>query len=166
VPRAIAQCQSLGAACAEAGDLLADRGPDAPNLATAQSQPLIAVLDDEDDAAASICQCLSLQHLRALPFTDPADLVAALRTHEVDAFVLDWSLGSSGTSGDLVEWLRANPATADAPIFILTGTMSVSGRPTDRELSAAIELHGLLFRRKPLPCVRLAQDLRAAIRPR
>ena len=127
-----------------------------------QAHPRIAVLDDEDDAAASICQCLALQHLHAFPFTDPAELLLAIEKNPMDAFVLDWSLGDR-TSFALVEALRANPTVRSTPIFILTGTLTVGGRPVDAQLFEAIKMHRLQFRTKPLSCTKLASDLRKAI---
>ena len=127
-----------------------------------RAPPQIAVLDDEDDAAASICQCLTLQRLHAFPFTDPGDLLLAIEKNTMDAFVLDWSLGDK-TSCGLVQALRANPIVCSAPIFILTGTLAVGGRPVDPQLFEAIKTYRLQFRTKPLSCTKLALDLRTAI---
>ena len=123
---------------------------------------MVAVLDDEDDAAAAISHCLSLQQLRAIAFTDEEQLLAALARHRIDAFVLDWQLGRE-TSASLVRALRADPETAAAPIFILTGTLSIGGRPLDRHLVSAIEAFQLLFRPKPWSCAKLARDIRSAV---
>jgi FixJ family two-component response regulator len=132
--------------------------------APAVIQPLltVAVLDDEDDAAASICQCLALHRWLALPFTESSDLLRALASKTVDAFVLDWSL-SSGTSQGLIQRLRGDLALGETPIFVLTGTMSVSGRPLDDALVRAIKTYRLCFRAKPLSCAKLATDLRTAM---
>ena len=127
-----------------------------------QAHPRVAVLDDEDDAAASICQCLVLQRLQAFPFTDPAELLLVIEKNTMDAFVLDWSLGDR-TSCGLVQALRADPIMGSAPIFILTGTLAVGGRPVDPQLFEAIKTYRLQFRTKPLLCTKLAIDLRAAI---
>jgi len=127
-----------------------------------QAHPRVAVLDDEDDAAASICQCLALQRLQAFPFTDPAELLLVIEKHAMDAFVLDWSLGDR-TSCGLVEALRADPIVCSAPIFILTGTLAVGGRPVDPRLFEVIRTYRLQFRTKPFSCTKLALDLRTAI---
>jgi hypothetical protein len=62
-----------------------------------------------------------------------------------------------------VRALRADAETAAAPIFILTGTLSIGGRPLDRHLVSAIETYKLLFRPKPWSCAKLARDIRSAI---
>jgi len=121
----------------------------------------VAVLDDEADAAASICACLCQHKIDAQPFAAPSEVVAALAHVDFDAFVLDWCLADK-TSADLIEALR-HRLKADAPIFILSGGMPRSGLAVDDQLASAIERHRLLFRAKPISCAVLAVDLKSAI---
>ena len=121
----------------------------------------VAVLDDEADAAASICACLCRHQIEAHPFTEPGEVVAALAHAEFDAFVLDWCLADE-TSADLVRALRLR-SKPDAPIFILSGCMPRSGLAVDALLASAIERYRLVFRTKPISCAVLAVDLKSAI---
>lgn len=155
-PQCASACASAEATCvADEVDFVT-----APELLAAQRNGCgtVAVLDDEDEAAASICECLALRGFKAMPFTDPLELLTMANSQPVDAFVLDWWLGHQNSSR-LIESLRASPTIAGIPMFILTGTYALNGRPTDPALIEAIKTHGLHYRRKPLPCPQLADDL-------
>ena len=121
----------------------------------------VAVLDDETEAAASVCACLCRHQIEAHAFTEPTEVVAALARADFDAFVLDWCLADE-TSADLVRALRLR-SKPDAPIFILSGGMPSSGLAVDDQLADAIETYRLLFRTKPISCAVLAVDLKSAI---
>jgi len=121
----------------------------------------VAVLDDETDAATSICACLCRHQIEAHPFTEPSEVVSALADAEFDAFVLDWCLADE-TSADLVRELRLR-SKPDAPILILSGGVPRSGLAVDAQLASAIERYRLVFRTKPISCAVLAVDLKSAI---
>ena len=131
-------------------------------IAEPHSCPTIVVLDDEADAAASISQGLTLQRLTAIPFTSDDAVLSATASSRVDAFVLDWCLGARTALG-LVRALRNRVATHSTPIFILSGSLSMNGRPLDGQLLAALESFQLHYRAKPISCARLARDIIAAI---
>jgi DNA-binding response OmpR family regulator len=121
----------------------------------------VAVLDDEVDVAASICQCLRLQGLDAIAFTDPDTLWLAAKGGRFHAFVLDWTL-AHGTSEALIRSLREHPRVGSAPIFVLTATSSFGGVPADRQLARAVKQYGLHYRPKPFSCAVLGEQLRQA----
>lgn len=128
-------------------------------------QPLVckvAVLDDDQDAAASIAAILTQQGLDAAPFTTSESLEAATRHEQFAAFVLDWLLGDT-TAATLIVKLRADPALAKAPIFLLSGNLALGGVPSDPDLAAAIRQYQLAYRPKPYSSIRLARDIVQAL---
>ena len=145
-------------------------GPDVPATVHREARrpcrhsgcPRVAVLDDEVDVAASICQCLRLQGLDAVAFSDPDALRLAVQGGRFHAFVLDWTL-AHGTSEALVRSLRDHPGVRSAPIFVLTATAPLGGAPTDGRLARAVEQHGLHYRAKPFSCAVLGRQLQQAL---
>lgn len=123
----------------------------------------VAVLDDDHDVAASVAAILTKQGLDASAFTSCDGLEAAVRTEIFAAFVLDWFLGD-GTAAALIVRLRSDRTLAKAPIFLLSGNLSVGGVPTDPHLAAVIRRYQLRYRAKPYSSVRLAKDLSQALR--
>jgi DNA-binding NtrC family response regulator len=122
----------------------------------------VAVLDDDQDAAASIAELLVRQGLNATAFTSTQGLVAATQSETFAAFVLDWLVGDT-TAASLIAQLRAKPALVNAPMFLLSGNLSVGGVPSDPELAQAIRLHRLHYRVKPCSAIVLARELLNAL---
>jgi len=121
----------------------------------------VAVLDDEVDVAAAVCQCLRLKGLDAVAFSDPDTLWLAVQGGPFHAFVLDWTL-AHGTSEAVVKSLRDHPGVRSAPIFVLTATTSFGGVPMDEQLARAVQQYGLHYRTKPFSCALLGQQLQQA----
>jgi len=121
----------------------------------------VAVLDDDADVVAAIGEVLRLQGLEVQEFTEQAELSLVIRETFFDAYVLDWLLGDV-TALDIVVQLRADPASASIPIFLLSGNLALGGVPTDPVLAAAIAEHRLFYRAKPFSTRQLARDICAA----
>jgi DNA-binding response OmpR family regulator len=126
------------------------------------SAPKVAVLDDDENVVASITEALNEKGIDASPFVSAESLEAAALQVAFAAFVLDWLLDDT-TAATLISKLRASPAHAQAPIFVLSGNLAVGGVPSDLELATAIREYRLEYRAKPFSTVRLAQDLITAI---
>jgi DNA-binding NtrC family response regulator len=118
----------------------------------------VAILDDDADVTASIAAILRRMNLQAFEFTDAQVLAAEARAHAFDAYVLDWLLDDV-TAITLIEELRSQASNVQAPIFLLSGNLAVSGVPSDAALSYAIERYQLIYRAKPYSTVKLAKDL-------
>jgi CheY-like chemotaxis protein len=100
---------------------------------TLQHQPTatmrIAVLDDEDDVAHSLCDQLRSAGLEAVPFSRSADLIEAMTTRPYDGYVLDWLL-AEGNATPLLATLRAQ--AQPAAVVLLSGKLrSGSADPVD-----------------------------------
>jgi DNA-binding response OmpR family regulator len=121
----------------------------------------VAVLDDDRDAALSIAAVFRVAHMRAVAFTDAELLVVGSQWDRFDAFVLDWSIGC-GSAEPVVRRLRMQDCYLDAPIFLLSGSVTIDGSPSDPALARAIGEHRLEFRVKPFSLHRLASQIIAA----
>jgi len=130
----------------------------ASTLAAPRAPLRVAVLDDDADVVAAIGEVLRLQGLAVEEFTDPAELSLAISESGFDAYVLDWLLGDV-TALDIVVQLRAGPASASIPIFLLSGNLALGGVPTDPVLAEAIAEHRLFYRAKPFSTRQLARDI-------
>ncbi len=122
----------------------------------------VAVLDDDRDTATSIADLLTRQGFLASAYSNAQSLETAAGRDGFVAFVLDWMLGE-GTAAGLIVKLRADPALARAPIFLLSGNLAVSGVPHDPDLVSAIRDYQLHFRSKPYSSVLLAKELASAL---
>ncbi|MGH7909983.1 MAG: response regulator, partial [Thermodesulfobacteriota bacterium] len=105
----------------------------------------VAVVDDDDNLAASICQFLREKGLDAISYRTGDHLRAALETARFDGFILDWMLGD-GTIRELLAEVRAkNP---NGPIIILTGQIEAGGAQED-DLAATISAYRAQLYEKP-----------------
>lgn len=125
-------------------------------------RPRIAALDDDLAAVASVTAILTQSGFDVVPYTEATQLERASRTAPFAAYVLDWYLGSTTAAG-LIDALRRSPASARAPIFLLSGNLAVGGMPTDEALARTIDRHRVQYRAKPYSGVKLAADLRQAL---
>ena len=128
-------------------------------------RPRIATLDDDPAAVASVTAILNQSGFEVLPYTDAQQLERASRAEPFAAYVLDWYLGST-TAAALIETLRRGPASARAPIFVLSGNLAPGGVPTDKALACIIERYRVQYRAKPYSALKLAAELRLALRER
>lgn len=105
----------------------------------------VAVVDADDNLAASICQFLREKGLDAISYRTGDQLRVALETARFDGFILDWMLGD-GTIHELLAGVRAkNP---HGPIVILSGQFEAGGAQED-ELAATILAYRAQLYEKP-----------------
>ena len=118
----------------------------------------VAVLDDDPDTADSIVASMKARHFDASGYQDPDELLRALGSCRFDAFVVDWQL-SHGTSAPLIQELRRRRETSQAPIYVLSGNLTIDGIPADVDLARAVQAYGVRYRCKPFSIRRLCQEL-------
>ena len=105
----------------------------------------VAVVDDDDNLAASICQFLREKGLEAISYRTGDHLRAALESARFDGFILDWMLGEGSIRELLAEVRARNPS---GPIVILTSQIATSGKQED-ELAATLSAYRAQLYEKP-----------------
>lgn len=105
----------------------------------------VAVVDDDDNLAASICQFLREKGLDAISYRSGDHLRAALETARYDGFIVDWMLGEGTIRELLAEVRKKNP---NGPIIVLTGQIEAGGSQED-DLAAAISAYRAQLYEKP-----------------
>ena len=94
------------------------RGPDGP---------AILIVDDDPATRALVCGVLAPTGAAFLEAGDGSRALELVESHHPDVIVLDWMM--PGVSGlDVVQTLRANPATAAIPIVVLTARSAAEDR--------------------------------------
>jgi len=86
-----------------------------------QPEKAIAVLDDDQELALSICSHLKGSGYEARPFYRIADLLAAAKSTRYDGFVIDWIVGETSAM-NLITTLRAEDPSC--PIVVLTAQVT------------------------------------------
>lgn len=84
-------------------------------------KPLIAILDDNSDAADELARSLQKRNFSAVPFYSMDALLAAMDKTTFSGFILDWMLGPV-TAKDCIEEIRIK-RNVSAPIIVLTAFM-------------------------------------------
>ncbi|WP_425125780.1 helix-turn-helix domain-containing protein [Burkholderia gladioli] len=84
-------------------------------------KPLIAILDDNGDAANELARALQKRNFSAIPFHSSSALLAAMDKTTFGGFVLDWMLETE-TARNCIEAIRIKRGIT-APIVILTAYM-------------------------------------------
>jgi CheY-like chemotaxis protein len=107
---------------------------------------IVAVLDDDRDLTASVCEQLAAAGYDARAYTEIAELQASAKAQKFDGFVIDWIIGDT-TALELISTLRAK--NARAPIVVLTGQV-LEGAVDEFDIAHAIARFGLVFSEKPL----------------
>jgi DNA-binding NtrC family response regulator len=124
----------------------------------------VAVLDDDCDLATAVAAVLSKNSLHARAFNTAESLLEACDGERFDAFVLDWLLADR-TTFELIRTLRTTHRSARAPIFLLSGSLTIGEAPSDPALAQAITSYHLHCRVKPYSALRLAKDVLAVVSP-
>ncbi|MCS6890523.1 MAG: response regulator transcription factor [Rhodovarius sp.] len=128
----------------------------AARLGEAVGAPVILVADDEETLTAEICDQLQRNGLYPVAAHSLADCLLVLTSRQVDAILLDHSLGPV----DALPLLPALRAMTDAPILIHTGSRDEADRILGFELGADDVLV------KPVSGRELVARLRARLRGR
>ena len=121
----------------------------------------VAIVDDDDELAASIVQFLREKGLDAVSYRTGENLLAALETSRFDGFIIDWMLGE-GDIRDLLPAVRArNPA---APIIILTSPIKAVGAH-EEELESMLATYRAQLYEKPTRMLSLFTALDLGFEP-
>lgn len=93
---------------------------------THKAAPAVLVVDDEPSMLRVLDRLLALHEFSPLQASDDAQATLIAQREQVDAFIVDLTLGRGHSGLELVAWLRRQHAYTNAPIFILTGNMDMS----------------------------------------
>ncbi len=117
----------------------------------------VAVLDDDLLTAEMIRDVLADNGLSATAYTSAAVLWSAQQhTSGHDVFVLDWALGVETAEVLIRQLRRIKPR---APIFLLSGHLTVNGRPMDPAIGAVLQQFDVVYLQKPISIRDLAQRI-------
>lgn len=129
--------------------------PDVPRYAVerltlsapaAQTGFRVAVVDDDPNAAESLCDWFTSSGFEATAFHAAADLLEA-GLGEFDAFVVDFILGSGQSSQHLVEQIRRS--RPQSPVALLTGHLR-DGIASEDTLTGMMRALQVMFFEKPV----------------
>ncbi|KVN77270.1 helix-turn-helix domain-containing protein [Burkholderia ubonensis] len=91
-------------------------------------KPIIAILDDNSNAADELSRSLQKRDFSTVPFYSIDALLAAMERTRFGGFILDWMIGSE-TARRCIEAIRVKH-NIDSPIIILTAYMGHAGHAT------------------------------------
>lgn len=126
----------------------------------------VAVLDDDLDMLRSVSSVLLAMGFDTHSYQDPKELLSNVNTQGFDAFVFDWILEGT-TARPVIEQVRTGSQSSNAPIFVLSGNLSMSGVPADDSMATTIHNYDIEYRLKPYPVSKLAREIqqRLGLRP-
>ncbi|MPV59502.1 two-component system response regulator [Burkholderia sp. HI2761] len=114
-----------------------------PNVYAAR----IAVVDDSQDVAETVCEYFLEKGVNAIPYYDGASFRKALEVEDFDGYILDWMLGDQ-TAAELVRGIRSSE-NGGAPIFLLTGKIS-TGEASEDEIAHIVSHYNARCEEKPV----------------
>jgi len=119
-------------------------------------RPRVALLEDDDNAAAVVAMALEGEGMVVQAHKTPADLAASLTRRPFQAYVIDWLLGA-GTAEAAIRQIRARQPAV--PIAITTGALH-TGAETEGSLIPFAEQFSVGIFEKPFRQAVLASYLR------
>ena len=129
-----------------AGTLYAVKRVLMQDFGASQVRRRVAVLDDQSDITASVCESLTAAGFAAQGFHRIDDLKAKVAAWPYDAYILDWIVGEE-TVRSLIAELRMHSATA--PIAVLTGQV-LAGRAVATDIADTLATHQAVYFEKPV----------------
>ncbi|KVF69489.1 histidine kinase [Burkholderia sp. FL-7-2-10-S1-D7] len=103
-------------------------------------QPIIAILDDNTNAADELARSLRKRDFSTVPFYSMDTLLTAIEKTCFSGFILDWMIGSE-TARRCIEAIRLTHGV-DVPIVILTAYMGHTGHATT--IAEMMTLHKII----------------------
>ena len=124
---------------------------------SAEEPPIVVVLADDDAMIRElVTRRLARRGFLVHVASDGEEALEAVRTHLPDAAVLDWMM--PGKQGDaVVAELRADPATADIPLILLTA------RAGEHDVLAGFDAGADEYLTKPFDIEELDETLRRLV---
>lgn len=107
----------------------------------------IAVVDDSQDVAETVCEYFIEKGVNAIPYYDGTSFRKALEVEDFDGYILDWMLGDQ-TAAELVRGIRSSE-NGGAPIFLLTGKIS-TGEASEDEIAHIVSHYNARCEEKPV----------------
>lgn len=107
----------------------------------------IAVVDDSQDVAETVCEYFIEKGVNAIPYYDGTSFRQALEVEDFDGYILDWMLGDQ-TAAELVRGIRSSE-NGGAPIFLLTGKIS-TGEASEDEIAHIVSHYNARCEEKPV----------------
>lgn len=104
---------------------------DLPIALTHLGTPRVLIVEDDPDVAVVLGMLISREGFEPVYASDLAGARAQLGMYSVHAVTLDLGLGQE-RGEDLLRELRADPATVDLPVLIVSGKPTVLDAPGDR----------------------------------
>lgn len=145
------------------GDAAAVRGLERHGVASLRISSLprqrIALLEDDDNAAAIVAMALEGEGMVVQTFGTSADLLAAVARRPFQAYVVDWLL-AGGTAEAAIRQIRSRQPAA--PIAITTGALH-TGAETEGALIPLAESFSAGIFEKPFRQAVLASYLRRGV---
>jgi CheY-like chemotaxis protein len=86
----------------------------------------VLVVDDEPSMHRVLDRLLAFYRFVPLQASDIREATLISEREQVDAFVVDLSLGREGSGLEMVEWLRRQQGYARAPVFVLTSDLNIT----------------------------------------
>jgi DNA-binding response OmpR family regulator len=89
------------------------------------ARPTILVVDDEPSTQRMLDRLLAFHRFAPRQASNIQDATSIAEREQVDAFVVDLTLGREESGMDMVAWLRRHHGYAMAPIFVLTSQLDI-----------------------------------------
>lgn len=118
----------------------------------------IAVLDDDQDLADSICDSLIHTGFAAVAFYRVSDLLSSSKIERFDGYILDWIVGDASVRKAISELRNQDDR---CPIIVLTAQVS-AGVVSETDVADAVRAFDLHFAEKPVRAPILAATLSRA----
>lgn len=122
----------------------------------------VAVLDDDLELLRTLSAVFSAVGLDPHQYQSATELLDAVEENPFEAFVVDWLLEGT-TAGPVIERLREISTSRSAPIFVLSGNLSLSGIPSDDAMARTIDDFEVQYRLKPYSATRLAKEIKESV---
>jgi len=80
--------------------------------------PCILVVNDDEDIVAMLREVLTFIGYEVATRTTPDDILADVEAVDPDAIIIDWMFGQEERGTQIIELLKATPATHAIPLIV------------------------------------------------
>lgn len=110
--------------------------------------PRVAALDDLSEIPDGIAAFFARQGIQVSPFNDIDSLMEVARIQPFEAYILDWSIGTTVTSESVIQYIR-EVQKSDVPITILTGELRTQ-QSVGSDIARMVERYRVSVLEKPV----------------